>query len=153
MFFWATNTGSIERILPLGDPETHNFLGQASLIARYFFMLIAGWVLLAYHQPTRLYSRLVLGLTMVSVSSMTMLVLGHVQTALLLYVLTFYGIPLVHIDRVFTARHFVGSRRYSLQAAYGINAIMLFLDNLATVGQQCQFQTLFRHQFRGGTGV
>ena len=132
--FLATNTGLIERLLPLGDAETHNFLGQASLIARYFFMLIAGWVLMAYHQPTRLYSRSILGLALVSVSSMTMLVLGHVQTALLLNMLTFYGIPLVQIYGIFTARQLAGSRRYILLAAYGINATMLVVGTLVILG-------------------
>ena len=47
-------------------------------------MLIGGWLLLAYHQPTRLYGQLILGLAVVSLSSMAMLLAGQVQTALLL---------------------------------------------------------------------
>ena len=132
--FLAANTGLIERILPMVGPETHNFLGQASLIARYFFMLVAGWVLLSYHQPTRLYSRLVLGLTVVSLSSMTLLVLGHVQTALLLNLLIFYCIPLVHIYGIFSARLFVGSHRNILLAAYGANIFLLAIGTLSVLG-------------------
>jgi signal transduction histidine kinase len=131
--FLATNTGMIERLLPVIQPETHNFLGQASLIARYFFMLLAGWVVLAYHQPTRLYSRMMQGLAVNSAVSMTLLILGHVQTALLLNMLNFYCIPLVQIYGILTARHQVGSR-YVLLAAYGINTLMLAVGTVYILG-------------------
>lgn len=131
--FLATNTGMIERLLPMIQPETHNFLGQASLIARYFFMMLAGWVLLAYHQPSRIYSRLMQGMALNSAVSMTLLILGHVQTALLLNMLNFYCIPLVQIYGIFTARHLAGSR-YILLAAYGINTLMLTIGTVYILG-------------------
>lgn len=122
--FLTANTGMIERLVPTIQPETYNFLGQASLIARYFFMLLAGWVLLAYHQPSRLYNRWMLGLALNSATSLTLLILGHVQTALLLNMLNFYCIPLIQIYGIFTTRHVVGSRSV-LMAAYGIYTTML----------------------------
>lgn len=122
--YLVANTGVLGRLLPTIQPETHNFLSLASLIARYFFMLLAGWVLLAYHQPSRLYSQLILGLALNSVISLTLLILGHVQTALLLNMLNFYCIPLIQLYGIFTARHVVGSRSVLL-AAYGIYTAML----------------------------
>jgi hypothetical protein len=53
--FLASNNGYMQRLLPMIAPEGHSFLGQASLIVRYFLMVLAGWVVLAYHKPTRNY--------------------------------------------------------------------------------------------------
>ena len=132
--FLATNTGLIERALPMLLPDTHNFLGQASLIARYFFMLLAGWFLLAYHQPTPTYQRFIQTLILISASSLTLLILGHVQTALLLNMLNFYLIPLVQIYGIFSARHLAVSSRYILLAAYGISATALAIGSLSILG-------------------
>ena len=123
--FLATNTGMVGRILPMVAPETLNFLSHASLIVRFFFMLIGGWLLLAYHQPTRLYGQLILCLAVVSLSSMGMLLAGHVQTALMLNLLNLYSMPLVQIYGIFPVRHRLGSLRYILLAAYSVYTTML----------------------------
>ena len=134
IIYLATNTGLVERIFPTVEPQTLNFLGHASLIARFFFMMIGGWVLLAYHQPTHLYRQLMLGLITISVSSMTLLVLGHVQTALMLNLLNLYLSPLVQIYGIFSVRHRIGNRGYILLTAYGVYASMLAIGTLSILG-------------------
>ena len=132
--FLATNTGLIARILPMYAPETHNFVSQASLIARYFFVLLVGWVLLAYHQPTRTYQVLVRVLFAVSAGSMTLLILGHVQTALLMNMLNFYLILLVQLYGIFSANHLFGNRRHILLVAYGTGFTLMILGIVSTTG-------------------
>ena len=132
--FLATNTGLIARTLPMLAAETHNFVSQASLIARYFFMLLAGWVLLSYHQPTRLYQRLMQVLFLISAISMSMLILGHVQTALLLNMLNFYFIFFVRLYGIFSARNLLGNRRHILLAAYGTGFTLMMIGTVSILG-------------------
>lgn len=134
LVFLAANTGLIARILPMLAPETHNFVSQASLIARYFFVLLVGWVLLAYHQTTHIYQVLVRVLFAISAGSMTLLILGHVQTALLLNMLNFYFILLVQLYGIFSARHLLGNRRHILLAAYGTGFALMILGIVSTMG-------------------
>jgi signal transduction histidine kinase len=133
--FLATNTGWTERMLPTLPPENLNLLSQASLIARYFFMTLGGWVILAHHQPTRLYKAAILTLWLMSAVSISLLFMGHTQSALLVNMLIFYLVSPVQIYGIISSRAFEKGWRYIiLLSAYGIGTLFLTIGTLALLG-------------------
>jgi signal transduction histidine kinase len=133
--FLASNNGYMQRLLPMIAPEGHSFVGQASLIVRYFFMVLAGWVVLFYHKPTRNYHLLCLGLALISAASMTLLCLGHTQNALVLTMLLFCVNPVVQVYGVITCSAFDKGWRYRiLLAAYGLASILVVVGTVSMFG-------------------
>jgi signal transduction histidine kinase len=133
--FLATNNGYMQRLLPMVAPEGHSFLGQASLIVRYFLMVLAGWVVLVYHKPTRSYHLLCLGLALICATSMALLCLGHTQNALVLIMLLFCVNPLVQIYGVITCSAFEKGWRYRiLLVAYGLVSILVVVGTVSMFG-------------------
>ena len=133
--FLASNNGYMQRLLPMVAPEGHSFLGQASLIVRYFLMVLAGWVVLAYHKPTRNYHLLCLGLALISATSMALLCLGQIQNALILTMLLFCVNPVVQIYGVVTSSAFDKGWRYRiLLAAYGLASILVVVGTTSMFG-------------------
>ena len=133
--FLASNNGYIQRLLPMVPPEGHSFLGQASLIVRYFLMVLAGWVVLVYHKPNRKYHLLCLGLALISAASMILLCLGQTQNALVLTMLLFCINPAVQIYGVINCSAFDKGWRYSiLLAAYGLATILVLVGTASLFG-------------------
>ena len=133
--FLASNNGYMQRLLPMVAPEGHSFLGQASLIVRYFLMVLAGWVVLFYHKPTRSYHLLCLGLALICATSMALLCLGHTQNALVLIMLLFCVNPLVQIYGVITSSAFEKGWRYRiLLGAYGLASVLVVVGTVAMFG-------------------
>ncbi len=133
--FLASNNGYIQRLLPMVPPEGHSFLGQASLIVRYFLMVLAGWVVLVYHKPNRKYHLLCLGLALISAASMILLILGQTQNALVLTMLLFCINPAVQIYGVINCSAFDKGWRYSiLLAAYGLATILVVVGTASLFG-------------------
>ena len=133
--FLASNNGYIQRLLPMVPPEGHSFLGQASLIVRYFLMVLAGWVVLVYHKPNRKYHLLCLGLALISAASMILLISGQTQNALVLTMLLFCINPAVQIYGVINCSAFDKGWRYSiLLAAYGLATILVVVGTASLFG-------------------
>jgi signal transduction histidine kinase len=133
--FLASNNGYIQRLLPMVPPEGHSFLGQASLIVRYFLMVLAGWVVLVYHKPNRKYHLLCLGLALISAASMILLCLGQTQNALVLTMLLFCINPAVQIYGVINCSAFDKGWRYSiLLVAYGLATILVLVGTASLFG-------------------
>jgi signal transduction histidine kinase len=133
--FLASNNGYMQRLLPMIAPEGHSFLGQASLIVRYFLMVLAGWVVLVYHKPARNYHLLCLGLGLMSATSMALLCLGHTQNALVLTMLLFCVNPVVQVYGVITCSAFDKGWRYRiLLAAYGLASILVVVGTVSMFG-------------------
>ena len=133
--FLASNNGYMQRLLPMVAPEGHSFLGQASLIVRYFLMVLAGWVVLAYHKHTRNYHLRCLGLALISATSMALLCLGRTQNALVLIMLLFCVNPVVQIYGVVTSSAFDKGWRYRiLLAAYGLASILVVVGTASMFG-------------------
>ena len=110
-------------------------MGQASLIVRYFLMVLAGWVVLAYHKPTRNYHLLCLGLALISATSMALLCLGRTQNALVLIMLLFCVNPVVQIYGVITCSAFEKGWRYRiLLVAYGLASILVVVGTVSMFG-------------------
>ena len=130
--FLASNNGYMQRLLPMIAPEGHSFLGQASLIVRYFLMVLAGWVVLVYHKPARNYHLLCLGLGLMSATSMALLCLGQTQNALMLTTLLFCVNPAVQMYGVVTCSAFDKGWRYRiLLAAYGLVSILVVVGTVS----------------------
>ena len=133
--FLASNNGYMQRLLPMIAPEGHSFLGQASLIVRYLLMVLAGWIVLLYHKPTRNFHLLCLGLALISATSMALLCLGQTQYALVLTMLLFCVNPFVQIYGVITCSAFVKGWRYRiLLGAYGLASILVVVGTASMFG-------------------
>ena len=133
--FLASNNGYTQRLLPMVPPEGHSFLGQASLIVRYFLMVLAGWVVLVYHKPTLKYHLLCLGLALISAASMILLILGQTQNALVLTMLLFCINPAVQVYGVITCSAFDKGWRYRiLLAAYGLASVLVVVGTASLFG-------------------
>jgi signal transduction histidine kinase len=132
VLFVIANVGQLAHLLPGWSTVSVDKISFLIFFARVAMTALIGWALLASHQPSSAYKKMIMAMICVCFANVGLIFLGHVQIAAKLNFYLFFINPLIQIYGILSAVNLSRARRRIYVFCYGVNIVLIAIGSLFT---------------------
>ncbi len=130
VLFVVANVGQLAHLLPGLQTDSVDKISFSIFFARVGMTALMGWALLASHQPSRTYKKMILAMLSLCVINLGLIFSGHVQTASKINFFLFFINPFIQIYGLLSAENLSKARRLIYVFCYCVNIVLIALGSL-----------------------
>ncbi len=130
VLFVVANVGQLAHLFPSWSTGSVDNISFIIFFARVGMTALIGWALLASHQPSPTYKKMILAVVSVCLLNLGFILFGHVHTAIKLNFYLFFINPLVQIYGIFSCISLSTLRRRIYVFCYGVNIVLIAMGSL-----------------------